>query len=118
MTRYYMDLICWQKAMDLVTEIYRLTKQLPKEEVFGLASQLRRAAVSIPSNIAEGQGRLSKGEFRTFLGNARGSLSELETQILICKKLDFIAEQEAARLIEMASEVGRILNGLIASMKK
>jgi len=61
-----MDLICWQKAMDLVTEIYRLTKQLPKEEVFGLASQLRRAAVSIPSNIAEGQGRLSKGEFRTF----------------------------------------------------
>src|SRR5665647_1247433 len=94
MTRYYMDLICWQKAMDLVTEIYRLTKQLPKEEVFGLASQLRRAAVSIPSNVAEGQGRLSKGEFRTFLGNARGSLSELETQILICKNLDYIAEQE------------------------
>ena len=86
MTRSYMDLICWQKAMDLVTEIYRLTKQLPKEEVFGLASQLRRAAVSIPSNIAEGQGRLSKGEFRTFLGNARGSLSELETQILICQE--------------------------------
>jgi len=92
MTRYYMDLICWQKAMDLVTEIYRLTKQLPKEEVFGLASQLRRAAVSIPSNIAEGQGRLSKGEFRTFLGNARGSLSELETQIIICKNLIAFAE--------------------------
>ena len=93
--------------MDLVTESYRLTKQLPKEEVFGLASQLRRAAVSIPSNIAEGQGRLSKGEFRTLLGNARGSLSELETQIIICKNLDFIAEQEAGRLLEMASEVGQ-----------
>jgi four helix bundle protein len=67
-----MDLIGWQKAMDLVTEIYRLTKKLPKEEMFGITSQLRRAAVSIPSNIAEGQGRLSKGEFRLFLGNARG----------------------------------------------
>jgi four helix bundle protein len=66
-----MDLIAWQKAMDLVTEIYRITKQLPKEEVFGLISQLRRAAVSIPSNIAEGQGRLSKGEFRVFLGSQR-----------------------------------------------
>ena len=73
MTRYYMDLIGWQKAMELVTEMYRLTKKLPKEEMFGLTSQLRRAAVSIPSNIAEGQGRLSKGEFRVFLGNARGS---------------------------------------------
>jgi len=118
MTKNYTDLIVWQKAMTLVTDIYRITMKLPKDELFGLASQLRRAAVSIPSNIAEGQGRLSKGEFRTFLGNARGSLSELETQIIICKNLDFIAEPEAARLLEMASEVGRILNGLIASMKK
>ena len=82
MTRYYMDLIGWQKAMDLVTEIYRLTKKFPKEEMFGLTSQLRRAAVSIPSNIAEGQGRLSKGEFRVFLGNARGSLSEVDPVFL------------------------------------
>ncbi len=118
MTRYYMDLIGWQKAMDLVTEIYRLTKKLPKEEMFGLTSQLRRAAVSIPSNIAEGQGRLSKGEFRVFLGNARGSLSELETQIMIAKNLEYIDAPEATVLLEMASEVGRILNGLIASMKK
>jgi len=112
-----MDLIGWQKAMDLVTEIYRLTKKLPKEEIFGLTSQIRRAAVSIPSNIAEGQGRLSKGEFRVFLGNARGSLSELETQIIIAKNLEFISESEATGLLEQASEVGRILNGLIASMK-
>jgi four helix bundle protein len=117
LTRYYMDLIGWQKAMDLVTEVYRLTKKLPKEEMFGLSSQLRRAAVSIPSNIAEGQGRLSKGEFRLFLGNARGSLSELETQIMIAKNLEYIESPEAAVLLEMASEVGRILNGLIASMK-
>jgi four helix bundle protein len=118
MTRYYMDLIGWQKAMDLVTEIYRMTKQFPKEEAFGLTSQLRRAAVSIPSNIAEGQGRLSKGEFRIFLGNARGSLSELETQIIIAKNLEYIGETEATGLLEMASELGRILNGLIASMRK
>ncbi|MFZ0050884.1 MAG: four helix bundle protein [Desulfobaccales bacterium] len=118
MTRYYMDLIGWQKAMDLVTQIYRLTKKLPKEEMFGLTSQLRRAAVSIPSNIAEGQGRLSKGEFRVFLGNARGSLSELETQIMIANNLEYIDEPEATVLLEMASEAGRILNGLIASMKK
>ena len=102
--------------MDLVTEIYRLTKKLPKEVIFGLTSQIRRAAVSIPCNIAEG-GRLSKGEFRVFLGNARGSLSELETQIIIAKNLEFISGSEATGLLEQASEVGRILNGLIASMK-
>jgi four helix bundle protein len=113
-----MDLIGWQKAMDLVTETYRLTKKFPKEEIFGLTGQLRRAAVSIPSNIAEGQGRLSKGEFRLFLGNPRGSLSELETQIMRAKNLWYISEPEATKLVEMASEVGRILNGLIASMRK
>ena len=113
MTRHYTDLIGWQKAMDLVTEIYRLTKKFPKEEIFGLTGQLRSAAVSIPSNIAEGQGRLSKGEFRIFLGNARGSLSELETQIMIAKNLEFIRESGATKILEMASEVGRILNGLI-----
>jgi four helix bundle protein len=104
--------------MELVMEIYRLTQNFPKEEIFGLMSQLRRSAVSIPSNIAEGQGRLSRGEFRVFLGNARGSLSELETQILISQKLDYLKESDAFGLMEMASEIGRILNGLIASMKR
>jgi four helix bundle protein len=118
MTKNYTDLIVWQKAKTLVTEIYRITMELPKDEMFGLTSQLRRAAVSIPSNIAEGQGRLSKGEFRLFLGNARGSLSELETQILIAKNLGFMSEIEADRLLTMANEIGKILNGLIASTKK
>jgi four helix bundle protein len=118
MGQSYRDLVVWNKAMELVMEIYRLTQAFPKEEIFGLMSQLRRSAVSIPSNIAEGQGRLSKGEFRVFLGNARGSLSELETQILIARKLDYLKETDAAGLMERASEVGRTLNGLIGSTKR
>jgi four helix bundle protein len=118
MGQSYRDLVVWNKAMELVMEIYRLTQIFPKEEIFGLMSQIRRSAVSIPSNIAEGQGRLTRGEFRVFLGNARGSLSELETQIIIARKLNYLKEPDAAGLIEKASEVGRILNGLITSMKK
>jgi four helix bundle protein len=76
----YRDLLAWQKAMELVTEIYRLSQGFPKEELFGLASQLRRAAVSIASNIAEGHARITKREYRQFLGHARGSLSEVETR--------------------------------------
>ncbi len=114
----YRDLVVWNKAMELVMEVYRLTSVFPKEEFFGLTNQLRRSAVSIPSNIAEGQGRLSKGEFRVFLGNARGSLSELETQILIARRLDYLKEPDAAGLLDLAAEVGKTLNGLISSMKK
>ena len=117
MGQSYRDLVAWNKAMDLVMEIYRLTQDFPREEMFGLMSQLRRSAVSIPSNIAEGQGRLSQGEFRNFLGNARGSLSELETQVLIAEKLSFLQKSDAADLLDLAAEVGRILNGLIASTK-
>lgn len=87
MGRSYKDLVAWQKAMDLVTATYRSTTTFPKEEQFGLTSQLRRAAVSIPSNIAEGQGRLSEKEFRHFLGLARGSLMEVETQFQIAQNL-------------------------------
>jgi four helix bundle protein len=85
--------------MELVTEIYRATQRFPKEELFGLTSQIRRAAISIPSNIAEGKGRLSRGEFRQFLGNARGSLAELETQILIAQNLNYLNEAEVMRIL-------------------
>lgn len=118
MTRYYGDLIVWQKAMELVTKIYHVTREFPKDELFGLVNQIRRAAVSIPSNIAEGQGRLSAKEFRQFLGNARGSLAELETQIKIACNLQYLAESDVQILLESASEVGRLLNGLITSCNK
>ena len=88
----YQDLETWQQAMSLVVEVYRVTKLFPKEELFGLTSQLRRAAVSIPSNIAEGQGRTSTKEFLHHLSIAYGSLCEAETQILIAKKLDYLGQ--------------------------
>ena len=82
----------WQKAIALVTDIYRLTQGFPREELYGFTSQIRRAAVSIPSNIAEGQGRLTRGEFRQFLGQARGSYAELETQLIIAKNLGYLSQ--------------------------
>ncbi|MEJ2069149.1 MAG: four helix bundle protein [Syntrophobacterales bacterium] len=116
MVRTFRELVVWQKALDLVKEIYRVTQEFPKEEIFGLTSQLRRAAVSVPSNIAEGQGRLTEKEFRQFLGNARGSLAEVETQIIIANDLDFINDQDFKNLSAMITEVGRVLNGLISSV--
>jgi four helix bundle protein len=117
MVQSYRNLVVWNKAMELVTEIYRMTQGFPKEELFGLTSQIRRAAVSVPSNIAEGKGRLSKGEFRQFLGNARGSLAELETQILIAQNLQYLHGAEANRLLAMVEEVGKVLNGLLSAVK-
>jgi len=102
--------------MALVSEVYRVTENFPKTETFGLMTQLRRAAVSIPSNIAEGQGRLSTGEFRQFLGHARGSLLELETQILIAQDLGYFPVEQVDRLLEDTAETGRILNGLLSSL--
>ena len=113
----YRDLVVWQKAIGLVTEIYRATQRFPNDELFGLTSQLRRAAVSIPSNIAEGRGRSSLGEFRLFLGNAMGSLAEVETQLFIARNLHYIDEATAAGLLDLSSEIGRVLNGLISSVK-
>jgi four helix bundle protein len=116
MVRTFRDLVVWQKAIDLVTKIYRVTQNFPKEEMFGLISQLRRAAVSVPSNIAEGQGRLTEKEFRQFLGNARGSLSEVDTQIIIAKNLGYLDESDFKDLSAMIAEVGRVLKGLISSV--
>ncbi len=118
MRRSYKDLVAWQKAMDLVTATYRSTVGFPKEEQFGLTSQLRRAAVSIPSNIAEGQGRLSEKEFRYSLGQARGSLMEVETQLQIAQNLGYLQAEQTRELLKECVEVGRILNGLLASICK
>jgi four helix bundle protein len=118
MGRSYKDLVAWQKSMDLVTDTYRATAGFPKDELFGLTSQLRRAAVSIPSNIAEGQGRLSEKEFRYFLGQARGSLMEVETQMQIAENLGYLPKERTAALLHSCAEVGRILNGLLASVSR
>jgi four helix bundle protein len=104
----------WQRAIDFVTTIYKLTERFPKEEMFGLTSQMRRAAVSIASNIAEGAARGSKAEFRKFLAIAQGSISELETQILISHKLGFCTEHEA--LLSELDEISRMIVGLRKSI--
>jgi len=112
----YADLKVWQKAIDLVADIYTHTKSFPKEEIYGLTSQIRRSAVSIPCNIAEGQGRLTRGEFKQFLGHARGSLLELQTQITIAKKLTFLDEASMLSLMKSSTEIQRMLNGLLESL--
>jgi four helix bundle protein len=104
--------------MELVTAVYRVTAGFPKDELFGITSQIRRAAVSIPSNIAEGQGRLSEKEFRFFLGQARGSFMEVETQLQIAENLGYLQHETARRQMESCDEVGRILNGLLTSVSK
>jgi four helix bundle protein len=114
----YQDLQVWQKAMDLVDRIYQVTKAFPKEELYGLSSQIRRAAISIPSNIAEGQGRSSTKEFLRHLAIAYGSLMETETQILISQRQGYVSPREAESLISLASEIGRMLNGLSAALSK
>lgn len=112
----FRDLIVWQKSMQLVSAVYQATQSFPKQETYGLVSQLRRASVSVPSNIAEGHGRLSTGEYRHFLGQARGSLVELEAQILISEMLGYLERNQSLVLISRVEEVGRILNGLITSI--
>jgi four helix bundle protein len=117
MEKGYKQLLVWQKAMDLVTEIYRVTSDFPTSEQFGLTGQLRRAAVSVLSNIAEGHGRLSRKEFRHFLGNARGSLNELETQLEIARRLGWVNESRSNHLGDSVGNGARMLNGLIRSQE-
>jgi four helix bundle protein len=114
----YRDLIAWQKAMHLVTDIYDATREFPSDERYGLTNQLRRAAVSVPSNIAEGQARFSSKEFHHFLSLARGSLVEIETQLMIAENLGYLPSNQTRPLLEGAAELGRVLNGLIASIKR
>jgi four helix bundle protein len=109
----YEDLKVWRRAMDLVLEVYRCTGSFPKQEIYGLTSQMRRAAVSVPSNIAEGKGRFSRKELLQFLFHARGSLLELQTQITIGCELGFLSPGDGKKLKDLASEVGRLLNGLV-----
>jgi four helix bundle protein len=116
--RSYKDLVAWKKSMDLVTAVYRASQGFPKEEIFGLVSQIRRSAVSVPSNIAEGHARTSRKEFQYFLSNARGSLAELETQLTIAHQLAYINEMVINQLLDRLGEVGRILNGLLSSLKR
>ena len=118
MAQHFKDLIVWQKAVDLVTSVYRVTEAFPKREVYSLTDQIRRAAVSVPSNIAEGQAHFSKAEFLHFLRHSSGSLAELETQILIAERLEYTGRQQAEALLAQVAEVGKLLNGLINSLKK
>ncbi len=115
MGRDYRDLIVWQKAMDLAEHVYVATKRFPIEERYVLTSQMRRCSVSVASNIAEGQGRLTAGEFRQFLSHALGSVRELETQLLLATRLDYLAKEDSSQLIRETSDVARLINRLAAS---
>jgi four helix bundle protein len=117
MPQSFQDLTVWQRAIDLTVSIYRLTRAFPKDEAYGLVSQLRRASVSVASNIAEGRGRLNPAEFRQFLGVALGSVFEVKTQLIVAKRLemgDRVAIDEAARLSE---EVSKMLTSFIQRLK-
>jgi len=111
------DLIAWQEAMEWVHSVYELTGHFPEAEMFGLTSQMRRAAVSVAGNIAEGQGRNSRGEFIQFLGHARGSLQEVETQVLVAERRRFAPSGQAAVLMKQCDKARRLLNGLINSLR-
>ena len=114
--RNYQDLIAWKKGMTLAVSVYRVSTILPREERFGLMAQMRRAAVSIPSNIAEGQGRRTDGEFLNQLSVAHGSIRELETHLQLCKLLGMLKEADVRPVLEEASEVGRLVTGLSNSI--
>ena len=116
MSGSYREIKVWQKAIELVVDIYSCTRSFPREELYGLAGQLRHAAVSIASNIAEGKGRRTDREFLQFLHHARGSVFEVETQLTIASRLAYLPEAEVLRLGNSASEIARMLNGLIKAI--
>jgi four helix bundle protein len=112
----YRDLKVWQAAMRLAEEVYRLSARFPKHETYGLASQLQRSAVFLPSNIVEGHGRNSRKEFNHFLGIALGSLAELEMQLILAQHLDYLTEEEITPALQNADEIGKMLKGLQKSL--
>ena len=118
MSNSYRDLVAWQVAVELVANVYRATEPFPKHELYGLTSQLRRAAVSVPSNVAEGQGRNSPGEFQQFLGHAKGSLMELETQLIIARNLKYLEQADLDALLKQSDRVSRLVSGLLRSLKR
>ncbi|MCM8539020.1 MAG: four helix bundle protein [Lentisphaeraceae bacterium] len=114
----YKDLIVWQKSMKLVSEIYKVTRNFPDTEKFGLVSQMRRSAVSIPSNIAEGYGRGSKVEYARYVKISRGSMYELDTQVEIARTQDFLNNENYKKITGNLEEIGRMLNGLVSALQK
>lgn len=111
----FKDLRAWQRGMDLVEKTYRLSDGFPKEEAFGLRDQIRRAAVSVPSNIAEGSGRITKLDFKRFLRISLGSVCEVETQILLAKRLGYITLEQAKPALQDVDETGKMIRGLLQS---
>ncbi len=115
--RSYKDLLVWQKAMDVAASTYELTRSYPRDELFGLTSQSRRAASSVPANIAEGYGRDSRPTFIQFLRIAQGSLKELETHLLLAERVEVVQATKTRRLLEDLDELGRMLRGLISALR-
>jgi four helix bundle protein len=116
--RSYRDLEVWQMAIALVTDVYALTKEYPREELYGLTNQMRRAAVSIPSNIAEGRAKRSTKDFIRYINIAYGSAAELETQLIISRKLDYITDVAKSSLLERLARISRMLNGMLSGLEK
>ena len=112
----FKDLIAWKNGMELAREVYRATASFPKSELFGLTSQMRRAAIAVPSNIAEGQGRFSNQEFKHYLRNVKGSLCELETQTLLAHELGLLVTDDKSNLIALILTEQRIVSGLLNSL--
>jgi four helix bundle protein len=117
MIKSYRDLTIWQKAMDLSVEIYRVTRDFPVSERYNLASQLKRASISIPANIAEGRTRTGRGEFRRSVSIARGSIAELETELELARRLGYVSNETHSRLAVAVEEVGRMASGLLKKLK-
>ena len=117
MLKSYRDLLVWQRAMELVLLVYRVSSEFPRQEIYGLTSQIRRASISVPSNIAEGYGRATRKEYLQFLSIAQGSLKELETQAILAERLNYATTAQVEKLLAEAERVGKMLGGLIRSLK-